>query len=349
MHVQLSTGPVGQRTYAGHYSQLLTGFSLLARQGRIRLSHHVGGTGVQALVNGARLYYDVLDGPEIDTDLLEQCDYYFKRSYAPEFMAGYQHAQRIVPLGLNYEVHGDGRDWTDAWRGLHNEVGFTARLKVLSRALGLSGSFRPSVSAMVPGPGSAKTSVIFLTQVWSAEGHDHPVGPNVHEMNAHRAACIRLLRRRFGQSALVGFRRTPLAEQWYPDLIADVSTSKASYFSYLQGTAIGVSTTGLFGSNPWKLGEYVAFGKAVVSEPLVYPVPGFNAGEHYLEFHSAEECVDLVQRLLDEPDLRNAIAARNVDYYRQHLRPDQLVMRTIRYTIRDSERVIADPQGEPTR
>ncbi len=348
MHVQLSTGPVGLRTYAGHYSQILTGFSLLARQGRIRLSQHVDYTGVQAQVDGIKLYYDVLDGPEIDTDLLDQCDYYFKRSYAPEFMSGYRHAQRIVPLGLNYEVYGDDPGWAAALRALCQEFGLTARIRGFTRALRLCGAFRPTVSAMAQRRVRTKNTVIFLTQVWSAEGHDHPVGPNVHEMNATRAACIRLLKKRFGERALVGFRRTPLAEQLFPDLITDVDTDKAAYFSHLQDAAIGISTTGLFGSNPWKLGEYVAFGKAIISQPLYYQVPGFNAGEHYLEFRSADECADLVQRLFDEPELRDRIAARNVDYYRQRLQPDQLVMRTLEYAIRYAGGVTASSAGEST-
>ena len=279
--------------------------------------------------------------------MLEQSDYYFKRGYAPEFMADYRHAQRIVPLGLNYEVYGDGRDWTEAWRVLRSKIGLPARMKRLTRALRLRNSFRPTVSAMVPGHGSNKTTVIFLTQVWSHEGHAHPVGPGVDEMNATRAACIRLLKNRFGERALVGFTRTPLSERLYPDLIADVSTTKESYFSDLQRATIGISTTGLFGSNPWKLGEYVAFGKAIVSEPLVYQVPGFNAGEHYLEFRSAEECADLVQRLFDEPDLRDRIAARNVDYYRQFLRPDHLVMRTLEHAIGNPGGVMPTYQGVP--
>lgn len=347
LHVHLSTGPVGHRTYAGHYSQILTGFTLLAGQGRIRLSHQLGGTGVQAQVEGIKLYYDVLDGPEINTDMLERCDWYFKRSYTPEFMADYRHTQRIVPLGLNYEVYGDGWNWTEAWRVLRGDIGFSTRMKGFTRALRLTGSFRPTVSAMVPGQSSKKTMAIFLTRVWSAEGHDHPVGPSVHEMNATRAACIRLLKKRFGERVLTGFIRTPLAERLYPDLIADVSTTKESYFSCLRGASIGISTTGLFGSNPWKLGEYVAFGKAIVSEPLVYQVPGFNSGEHYLAFRSAEECADLVQQLFDEPVLRDRIAARNVDYYRQFLRPDHLVMRTLEHAIRKPGGVMPTHQGVP--
>jgi len=347
VHVQLNTGPVGLRTYSGHYSQILTGFFLLARQGRIRLSRRAGGTGVQAEVDGRTLYYDVLDGPEIDTGLLERCDYYFKRSFAPEFISGYRHARRIVPLGLNYEVYGDGPHWPEAWRALRSEAGYQARWRGFFRALRLTGSFLPTVSAMAQTRSTANPTVIFLTQVWSAEGHDHAVGPNVQVMNDTRAACIRLLKKQFGARALVGFWRTPLAERSYPDLIADVRTEKEAYFSYLQDATIGVSTTGLFGSNPWKLGEYVAFGKAIVSEPLYYQVPGFNPGEHYLEFRSADECAGMVQRLFDEPDLREQIAAHNVDYYRQLLQPDRLVMRTLEYATCVSDAAMRISEGKP--
>jgi hypothetical protein len=47
---------------------------------------------------------------------------------------------------------------------------------------------------------------------------------------------------------------------------------------------------GLYESNGWKLGEYVAGSKAIVSEHLHYDAPGnFSPEQNYLEFNSADE------------------------------------------------------------
>jgi hypothetical protein len=87
-----------------------------------------------------------------------------------------------------------------------------------------------------------------------------------------------------------------------------------------------VATTGLHGSTGWKLAEYVAFAKAIVSERLVYEVPGaFAPGRNYIEFTSPEECLNGAVRLIEDGALRQQLMQNNAAYYRDYLRPDALV------------------------
>jgi len=59
---------------------------------------------------------------------------------------------------------------------------------------------------------------------------------------------------------------------------------------------------------------------------LVYDLPGgFASGRNYLEFTSAEECVDGAVRLIEDANLRRQIMRNNATYYRDYLRPDTLV------------------------
>jgi hypothetical protein len=102
--------------------------------------------------------------------------------------------------------------------------------------------------------------------------------------------------------------------------------SKKTYLSLMHGSSICIATTGLEGSVGWKLGEYVAAAKAIVSEPLRSVQPGdFRPGRNYLEFRTPEQCVDAVQRLVDDPAHRLDMMRKNAAYYAAYVRPDALV------------------------
>jgi hypothetical protein len=66
--------------------------------------------------------------------------------------------------------------------------------------------------------------------------------------------------------------------------------------------------------------------KAIVSEKLVFGVPGDFAPErHYVEFTSPEGCVEAAVRLVENRDLRARLMSNNAAYYRKCLRPDSLI------------------------
>jgi hypothetical protein len=93
---------------------------------------------------------------------------------------------------------------------------------------------------------------------------------------------------------------------------------------------ICIATTGLYNSIGWKFGEYVAFSKAIVSEKLLYEVPGnFGPGKNYAEFETAEQCVDQAVALVNEKTTREQMMENNYRYYNEYLAPDKLVWRTL--------------------
>ena len=93
----------------------------------------------------------------------------------------------------------------------------------------------------------------------------------------------------------------------------------------MKSCAVGVSTVGLDDSVPWKLAEYVAAAKAIVTQPLAYEVPGFLEGEHYLTLETPSGLLEQVERLLRKPSERLRIQAANRAFDLTRLRPDRLV------------------------
>jgi hypothetical protein len=341
---------------ATHLQQIYTGFLMLHRDGRIRLRQRIVRDptlreGPQHLrdapacrltvrVNGrVSLCYDVHDSWEIDERRLAEVDFYFKRSYAPERLGTLDPGlrARVRPLGLNYSLFPDGRDRFALGRALRIARG-RKRIEEAARALALSDrfAFTPRVRVMSSPPEySQPPRVIFMTRAFDPHDTADRSRAKVDErdaLNDARADLMRALRRELGARFYGGFTHTPHALRRYPDLLVPEPErgSKGGYITHLRSFPIGVATTGIHESIGWKFAEYVAFAKAIVSEPLRYRVAGDLApGRHYLEFRGVDECLGNVFRLIEDEGLRRALMANNADYYQRYLRPDHLVMNTL--------------------
>jgi hypothetical protein len=146
-------------------------------------------------------------------------------------------------------------------------------------------------------------------------------------LNETRARCIALLRRELGATFTGGFAPNAYARRQYPDLIVgENSASQGHFIGALRDFPICVATTGLHGSAGWKLAEYVATSKAIVSEKLQYALPGdFAPDRNFLQFESPEECVERCVALVRDRSLRGTLMENNASYYRAYVAPDALV------------------------
>jgi hypothetical protein len=89
---------------------------------------------------------------------------------------------------------------------------------------------------------------------------------------------------------------------------------------------ICVASTGLHGSIGWKMGEYVAASRAIVTEIMRYEVPGdYTEGRHFLSFDTPAQCLAHIDSLVDDETRRREMMRANHDYYQEWLRPDKLV------------------------
>ena len=152
------------------------------------------------------------------------------------------------------------------------------------------------------------------------------------EINETRASYIRLLRQRFGDDFVGGFNPSPFAAEHYSDVVVTIEqmTSKRNYISLMKRHQVCIATTGLHGSNGWKLAEYVACARAILTEPLKFEVPGrFVRNENYLEFSTPQQCVEKAEEVMFDNEVRARLMRNNADYYRSNLRPDVLVLNAL--------------------
>jgi hypothetical protein len=336
-----------------HIQQLYTGFQLLHRTGLLRLAQARRTTAIRygsdaphlkdashahldaVLDEHIRIHFDTHDAEEVPLRELEDCHVYFKRSYSQAVVRSLPRELRgkVRPLGLNYRVLPDGMDLHAVRRALSLSGWSAQTLATCKQAVDINNwfGFQPRMQLMQAPPNPrAEPNVLFLVAAY--DPYDDPARSDAKiadriSINETRARCVRLLKDALGPRFTGGFTHSRFAAQQYPDLVVEPgTTSQLQYFRTLRSYPICVATTGLHGSIGWKLAEYVAFSKAIVSERLVYEVPGgFAPGKNYIEFSSAEQCVSGAIRLVEDAQLRHEIMLNNAAYYRDRLRPDALV------------------------
>lgn len=340
-----------------HIQQVYTGLAMLWREGRIDLTQTLvdrsavrsevpqhlrdaAATHARAVVNDTvRVHYDMHDAEEIDESDLEACDVYFKRSYATAYVKSLARGgDKVVPFGLNYHVFPDFPDRLAVRRALHFHGHPKGRLFALREALDAGNrlTFHARVSDLEAEPDPRQPPrVLFLATAYDPD--DRPdrsaeKREERHRNNEVRAQCMRRLRSELGPGFLGGFNHNAYTARQYPDCLAtdQAITDKRNYIRAVKEHPICIATTGLHGSIGWKFAEYVACARAIVSEPLLYEVPGDLApGRNYLEFRTPDECAEQALQLVADTALRGSIMAANARYYRAFLRPDVLLLNSL--------------------
>jgi hypothetical protein len=276
-------------------------------------------------------------GRAFSLERIEHCDVYFKRSFHREHVTQLPPTlrQKVQPYGVFYEASESG----DASL-LHRIVceviarrrfGAPAGTRELSwwaKVIGSSWLDPFAVRLMgrrlvIPDDYVANAgaplgdTVCFQTRLWSPA--EVPRENDVAAINGTRAEIVSALRRSLGARYVGGVMRSAFAREQYGDLITPHADDRASYLGILQKCRVSVVTTGIHQSVPGKLGESLAAGRCIVTEPLAYelPVP-LAEGTHYLVFRNPEECVAQCRRLLNDDGLAAAMQAANREYYERH-------------------------------
>ena len=337
-----------------HVQQVYTGLKMLEQSGRLscrviydreRISRNARlgfrsahSRCVTVKVDDTIICYDLNDNPYLTEEFLETSDFYFKRSYDAEVISRYGELQnRVFPYGFNYLVYTDGTDW----EGIMRTFKTTPLRSIPSVAMNYLPvldlvNYVPRVGKMQSGPDfSLEPKVLFLARLWdpydSATRSESFVQDRI-SLNESRIDCIRQLKRNFGARFFGGIIDTPFARKMCPELlVSDRSiTSQSGYIRLMQSFPVCISTAGLYRSNGYKLAEYIAFSKAIVSEPVHYKTPGnFQANHNYLEFTSAAECINQVGVLFDDKSKRYDMMVKNWEYYETYMAPDTLIRNTL--------------------
>lgn len=297
--------------------------------------------------------FDTFDWQDIASmDDLAAADVYFKRSYRRVNVEQLQDGlrQKVVPLGLHYACLSRNESFPSCFRRVlarnansrafaENPIRAVAEFfgrpaKVMMKRYGYSGFndlplFTDEFEVAPDEP--AEQLIFYRTRVYSpTDAPDTYRSGRLDEINDMRAGTIRALKTYFGDRFIGGLRPSRFAQERYPDCMFPNDPGLLGHLELSKTCLVNVNTSGLHDSTSWKIPEYMAGSRCIVSEPLKYetPVP-LCERKHYLAFRTPEECVRACDELLHDPEMASAMRKENFIYYSENVKPAQLMLRSL--------------------
>jgi hypothetical protein len=113
--------------------------------------------------------------------------------------------------------------------------------------------------------------------------------------------------------------------------LPEAETSRARYLQLLRENYVCIAAEEPQQSIGWNVAEYSGAGRAIVSSPLRHELQGsFKRGRNYVEYDCAEQCVQRLGELLGHSPAIHRMEAANFAYYNAHVRPDAMVLCTLK-------------------
>lgn len=258
-----------------------------------------------------KLYISAGDGPGLNLDALAWCDVYAKVNLDPEQIPETARrdgsAAKLLAIGPSFPV----RVWNPvgaAWQALRTVLHGAHRNAASPREhlanYWRQWRYRLPETAYAARPGDPDY-VFFTSTLWKKQTHT----------NELRAAFIRACRSIEGLHFEGGFApRRGSAVPGFEDCTAARRVSLVTYVQGIQRSLVAFNTPAVKDCHGWKLGEFLALGKAIVTTPLTraLPVP-LEHGTH-LHVVGTDPGADI------EDELRRAVLLLRRDHdYRRHL------------------------------
>ena len=181
---------------------------------------------------------------------------------------------------------------------------------------------RPTLEAYRPCP-SRENYIFHLSTLWQSDQWNR----NDEGVNLRRAEFIRACRELeptvVFEGGLVSSRTDTGAEQ-FSDCLSRRHSGEACQ-RLTRESAIVFNTPAYWNCHGWKLGEYMAMGKAMLSTPLQndLPAPLVN-GEHYhlAEQSDKESLKENILQMMKDPQYRRHLATNLHQYWEQYGTPE---------------------------
>lgn len=333
---------------SNHLQQIYDGFEKLAISGIIKLKVNYSNKSDSPILkvrinNKFDVYYDLLDGFNWIDDTIDNnlnyfknnlnSDFYFKRSFNNKLLEYNLKNRKIYPLGFNYYINPKG-----VFINKHYNNSFKSKLKqvVKQQFHSFQKNNRSKITSnyFENNPIFNKDNrILFSTRLWNPDETNQKHNKELREkINNQRIEYILACKKEFGKSFTGGLFDDEYTNKKAKSLILPTKVSnKKNYLDILKKHNICIATTGLHKSIGWKMGEYIAASRAIVSETLNYDVPGnFVNKKNYLEFDNSDNLLEKLEYLLSKPRETEQIMTNNYNYYKNYLHPEQLILNTLK-------------------
>jgi len=265
-----------------------------------------------------RIVIDAMDTPCINNDVLNWCDVYGKVNFSYDELPK-DLGRKVVPIGPSFAV----RIWPLCQAGFLAFTNWTkSKLNKKYFRNYIANYYRqfryrlPEAQYSYATPG--KHYVFFLASLWKS----------AKKTNYYRTNFIKSCKTIEGIEFEGGFTpRTANDVSGFEKYTVARRYGITEYIEKVKRSLIVFNTPAVDECLGWKLGEFLALGKAIISTPLAREMPAELIHEKHIHFvDGTEESICSAIKLLQaDYDYRKSLEINVRQYYMEHLRPDHVI------------------------
>jgi len=276
-----------------------------------------------------RFVVDAYDGQITSSqhDALDWCDVYGKANLRSHVVAK-EDLSKCLAIGPSFAI----RIWPPSkfiWLSIRNyrpgSHAFAESREHFGNYL-RQYKYRLGLEYFTPGP-SEDTYIFSMSSLW-----DESEAPRTNKFRAEFMSCCKSLE---GIQFEGGFSPTsdPGRAAQYKAHIVDKRYVYTEWLEKTRRSALVFNTPAVWQCHGWKLGEYLALGKAIISSPLVNDMPApLVHGQHaHFVDGSKESILDALEAVLKDRDYRTHLEKNSRQYYEMYLSPNRVIQRLFEF------------------
>lgn len=173
---------------------------------------------------------------------------------------------------------------------------------------------------------------LYYTRLWNPHSASDPEEKERRLIqNDFRINACRIIKNKF-EHAKTGLYPDLYSIKKAPDIVLDLkSCKKSNYLRVLRQYSIGIADDGLKDTPGWKIGEYLLYGKAVISTPINIQIDNFKKDTNFLELSNRSGYEDLPDAISDlqKNDRFLEMGQTNLNWSDTYLHPKNYINRIL--------------------
>ncbi|WDF59079.1 hypothetical protein PQ462_20480 [Flavobacterium sp. KACC 22758] len=270
--------------------------------------------------NFKKIIIDSGDASTIDLKALDWCDIYGKVNYnSNNIETGNQ--GKIISIGPSFGV----KIWNLFQTFYHLTLNYFRFRKQISNAKEFAVNYwrqlkRLKLREYVPSE-SSRSDVFFINSIWKKESNT----------NANRAMFIQCCKSNSNIHFEGGFApRSNGDNLGYDHLIYPKKVPLEIYIKKNKKAAFVFNTPAVLSCHGWKLAEFLALGKAIISTHHYNKLPAELIHNHHLIYAENTEEINLaIDKIIGNHDFKQMLETQSKKYFDDYLAPEKVVKRLI--------------------
>ncbi|KQB41585.1 glycosyltransferase [Flavobacterium aquidurense] len=267
-----------------------------------------------------KIIIDSIDSAQIDLMGLEWCDVYGKVNYNTDSLPAKDY-QKIVAIGPSFGV----KIWNLFETLYHWAFNFIRFKNSIVNKRGFAANywrqykrFRLNKYNLTE---SSINEVFFLNSIWKKE----------NETNNNRALFIETCKKNKNIDFEGGFvSRSNGDNLGYDALIYSKIIPLKTYLKKLKNSAFVFNTPAVLSCHGWKLAEFLALGKAIITTSHYNKLPADLINEKHLLYAETEEEINkAIEKLTTDSSFKRKLELESRNYFEIYLTPQKVIKRLL--------------------